>query len=110
MRPQVKALKDHSQLGTELREIGAGVFDALLTFHAVADKHVLEQDLAFVILFKEIDAAEQRRLARPAGSDDADHLAGVNVERHALEHAQGAEAFPDVPDFNDRLGHGSPSR
>ena len=35
---------------------------------------------------EQVDAAQQRALARAAGADEADHLVLADVERHVVEH------------------------
>src|SRR5262249_53342297 len=43
------------------------------------------------------DAAAERRLSRAGLADDAEHLAGVDVERHVVDRAHGATRRP-VPE------------
>ena len=49
-----------------------------------------------VRLLEKVDAAQERALARPARADDADHVARVGLQRHALEHFVVAVALVDV--------------
>ena len=50
------------------------------------DGLAIEDDVAALILLEQVDAAQQRRLARAAGADDRDDIALVEVEIDALEH------------------------
>ena len=42
------------------------------------------------------DHAQQRRLARPAGAEHRDHLAGADVERGAVERILAVERHADA--------------
>src|SRR5262245_11826934 len=99
----MEALKHHPELRTHGGEPGAAVLDALVIVHVKAHRHPVELDFAFIVLFEEVDAAEQRRLAGAARPDDADHFARVDVEENALEHAQWAEMLTNVADLDERF-------
>ena len=47
---------------------------------------------------------EQRGLAGAVFTEQAMHLAGCDIERHALEHLHGAKGFGDA--FESQTGHG----
>ena len=48
------------------------------------------------------DQVEQRRFARPIGTEDAKHLASRNVEVEVLDHAQAAERPRNAGELEDR--------
>ena len=56
----------------------------------------------------EIDAAQQRALARAARSDDAHDLAPLDVEVDAVEHLDRAERLGDRAESEERIGHHRP--
>ena len=66
-------LRDHPDLGAE-RPQGH-----------VADIDTVDQDGARRDVEEAGNEIDERRLARSAGADDRDHLAGLHRERHALE-------------------------
>src|SRR5262249_38108356 len=57
--------------------------------------------------FEEIDAAQQRRLARPARTDQADHLMLLHLEVDPFEHLEAVERLAHALE-PDRLGHTVP--
>ncbi|MOA41500.1 hypothetical protein D3C78_1634660 [compost metagenome] len=50
-------------------------------------------------LLQQVDAAQEGRLARTAGADDADDIACLGRQGHALEHFMAAVALVQVLDF-----------
>jgi hypothetical protein len=67
----------------------------------------VEQDFAGIGPVEARDHAKQRGLAAPGRSEDDEHLAGRNFERHAVENDLAAEPAPDVEHANrryDRVG------
>src|SRR6185295_19997259 len=51
---------------------------------------------AGIDLLQMVDTAQERRLARAGRADHDQHLAPADLERDALEHAQGTKAFTDL--------------
>ena len=58
--------------------------------------------------FQQIDAAQQRALARAGRADNAHHFALFRAEVDVQQDGIGPEALPEVPDLYDRLSHGPP--
>ena len=75
MRKEVELLKHHAYLGPHLVDIGFFRFQI----------HTLDIDVAIGWLFKVVDAAQQSRLARPAGTDYDHYLAGKDVQTDAAQ-------------------------
>ncbi|MCY1441486.1 hypothetical protein D9M71_578030 [compost metagenome] len=76
--------------------------------HAVAvmphpDQLVIQAHGAVVGSFQKVDTTQEGALARSAGADQADHIAGLGIERNALEHFVVAIAFMQV--FNGQFVH-----
>src|SRR5690606_14621102 len=55
-----------------------------------------DADLPAAGLLQQVEAAQQGGLARTAGADDRQYLAGSDVEVDALEHLLAIEGFPQV--------------
>ena len=70
----------------------------------IADQPALDADLARIIGFEEVDAAEQRALARSARPDQADHLGALHVEVDVAQNRQRAEALAEAADRDHRAG------
>ncbi|MNH33602.1 hypothetical protein D3C79_941320 [compost metagenome] len=100
MRPQVEVLKDHAQPCAQALQL-ARVGGAQPATRAAAQFQLfaVDQDLPGVGLLEQVDAAQEGTLARAAGADDADHIAGFGVQRDTLEHLVGAVAFVQVVNF-----------
>src|SRR3970282_870608 len=62
----------------------------------------LEHDAALVVVQRPGDAVDERGLARAVGPDEAEALAGRDVERDAFERREAAEALGQAPDFQQR--------
>ena len=69
--------------------------DLVLPGFAPVDGDPFDGDLARVMLFKLVDAADQRRFAGTRGAAYHHLLARIHVERHALQRLEIAEAFDD---------------
>ena len=100
VRPQVEMLEHHRQARAHALQL-AGVGGLQ---RAVAAGHQLqllavEQDLAGVRLFQQVDAAQEGALAGTARADDADHVARFRCQRDALEHLVATVALVQVLDF-----------
>ena len=103
MREQVEALEDHAGHRTLARQFAVAEPVAAAIRRAVADGLAVEDDVAALILFQQVDAAQQRRLARAAGADDRDDVAPVEIEVDALEHVDGAEPLGQAADRQEGL-------
>ena len=60
---------------------------------AVADELAVDPQAPRVDLLEVVDAAEERRLAGARRAEDAHHLAGLHLERDALQHLEPPEAL-----------------
>ena len=78
----------------------------------VADVAAVEQDLAVVDVLEQVDAPQQRRLARPGRADQHDDLVLGDVEVDAVEHrAVVRSALTQAPHRQHRCGrHSAPCR
>ncbi|MEY9213362.1 hypothetical protein ABH917_002808 [Thermobifida halotolerans] len=67
----------------------------------------VQEDAAAVDGFQSVDRAAQRGLARSRGTDDDDHLAGVDGEIDVAKYVEFAEVLVDVLQHDERsIGHG----
>jgi hypothetical protein len=64
------------------------------------DRHVANANRAAFRLLQEINAAQQRRFPRPAGTDDRHHFTLLNLKVDTVEHRLAMEFFHQVFDFN----------
>ena len=71
----------------------------------VGDVLSLEEDLAAVRGFQQVQATEKRGLAAAGGADDGHHLAPADSRGDALQHLQLAEALFQVPGFQNHVSH-----
>jgi hypothetical protein len=98
MREQVELLKHHPHTA-------ADVVDRLGPFDR-GDVPVLEQDLPVIRGLEQVDAAQQRRLARTARPDHADHAAARDLEVDSAQDVQATEPLVDVFEFErERARH-----
>ena len=99
MRKQVELLKDDTNPGAGLVDIDARVADVL----------TLEEDLPVVDAFEQVDRLQQRRLARPARTDECDDPMLVHVEINTAQHLRAIEVLVQVGDpQHGKLGHTVP--
>ena len=89
VREQVVRLEHHADPLPDLVRIDPRVGDVL----------AVQPDRAVVDLGEQVDAAQQRRLARAGGADQRHHLVFVHVQAQVVEHHRGAEDLPDVAAF-----------
>ena len=64
----------------------------------------VDRDRAGVDLLEQVDAAQQRRLARARGADQADDVVRTDVEADVRQHLVVAERLGDVLDLDEALG------
>src|SRR5207237_9251696 len=86
VREEIEALEDHPDLGALPGDVALGVLDELPVPLAVTDQVAVHLDPAGVDLLEVVDAADERRLARPGRADDAYDLARFHFQRNALQH------------------------
>src|SRR6201996_2366056 len=103
MREEVELLEDHPDPLADEVEVPALFAGARA--RALADVLALEEDLALLRRRQQVDAAQERRLARAARPEDADHFAFGDVEVDAFQHFEVAEALVDALQAHHRLGH-----
>jgi hypothetical protein len=70
---------------------------------AEVDLLVVQPDFSLIRLFQQIDATQERALAGPAGSQNADHLARTSSQAYSFEHLGRSLAFMDI--FNRQFVH-----
>jgi hypothetical protein len=97
VREEVELLEDHAHVATDGIDVAVRVGD-LVTVHL---------DGAARRLLEEVDAPQERRLARTRGPDDADDLALVDGGVEALQDVVAAERLVQVGDLHDRDSGGS---
>src|SRR5882757_172190 len=70
------------------------------------DRHVADGDVPGVGPLQQVDAAQQRALARPARADDGDDLAGGDLHGDVVHHDMVAEllAYVTQGDADWRVG------
>src|SRR5205823_9541578 len=76
---------------------------------ALIPEHLaIEPDLALVIFFEEVDAAQQRRLAAATAPDQHHDFAVSHFEVGALEHLEAAERLPQPAYFDHARSRAMP--
>jgi hypothetical protein len=98
VREQVVRLEDHADLLADLVLVGADRGDLI----------AVQEDRAVVDGLQEVGAAQQGRLARPRGTDQADDLMGGDVEIDSAQHRLAVVALPQTFDPDERLHHRPP--
>jgi hypothetical protein len=99
VREQVERLENHA-------DAAAGSVDVDVF---VGDFVAVDDDFALLRFFKEVHAAQQRRLAGAGRPDDADHLAAFDLDVDALEDFERAESLVQTRNFDDHVsGHTAP--
>ena len=86
MREEVERLEDDADAAAHDVHVDA----------ARRDLAAVDEDAAIVDRLEQVDAAQQRRLARPGGADQADDLVLGDVEVDAAQHRDLAERLVDV--------------
>ena len=109
MREEIVALEHHADAGALAGKLAAGQAMApAAASDAVAERLAVEPDLAALELLEEIDAAQQRRLARAARADDRHDVARKDVEVDAAQDRCVSERLRQAPDGQDGF-HAAPS-
>src|SRR5215831_2393713 len=94
MGEQLKILEHHADVTPRLEGLPSEARDVLS----------VELDGAGVDVLEQVEAAQQRRLARARRTDHDHGLALFNVERDVLQHVQVAEGLIEVTNPHDGLG------
>src|ERR1043165_845491 len=103
VRKKIEALKHHRDLFADSHDV------ARIAIHALS----ADDDLARVVRFETVDAAEKRRLAGARGTDHADHFALAHLERASVEDKVLPERFAHAADrdhFRPNLFSSRPTR
>ncbi len=98
MREEVERLEHDADLAA----------DGVLVDPARRDVETLDQDPAAVDRLQQIDAPQERRLARPACSDQTHDLVVVDGEIDATQHLELAEPLVEPFDPQGRFVHATP--
>src|SRR5690606_29611072 len=96
MREKVELLEHHADLAANGGDVA----------YVVAQFDTIDDDLAFLMFLKPVDAANERRLARTGWADDNDHLTRIDIDRDIAQDVKFAEPLVDVDAADDRLGIG----
>jgi hypothetical protein len=71
-------------------------------FRSVRQQRAVDDDPALLVLLQRVDAADQRRLARPRGAADHDPLA-LDRQVDVAQHVERAEPLVHAPDLDGDL-------
>ena len=99
LREQVERLEHHAEVQAALADLSvrfAGMVGG------VEQRFAVDDDLPGVRRLEEVQAAQQRCLARTRGADDGQRLAALERKADVVQHLGGAEALVDVVDFENR--------
>ena len=98
VRPQVELLEHHADRAAHLAQLAARHLAA--AGRGVADQLPVDGDLAGIIFLEEVDAAQQRGLARAGRPDQARHLARLDGQVNFLQRLEGAVELGDLADLD----------
>src|SRR5260221_1465834 len=97
-RPEIELLEDHADVAAQRVDAGARQpLARAVGAEGEAKRLAIDRDEASGRLLEKGDAAQKRALAGSRGADDADDLAGRNLEIDAVQHLGLAEALGDAP-------------
>ena len=109
MSPKVELLEHHRQVRADAQDLLGVRRAAVVAVALPADRFTLEQDLSLLAVFKQVAAAQQRRLAGSRRTDQRDDIALARRDIHALEHFERPIGLVQVSDFDDgRFGQAEP--
>src|SRR5581483_730999 len=108
VREQVEMLEDHPDLGALARHLALVQLVQPVALLSIADQLAVDPQPAGVDLLEVIDAAQEGRLARAGGAEDAHDLTAVDGEVDALEDLEATEALVDALGLDHELGHPTP--
>ena len=92
MREQIEVLKHHTHLAADLVDV----------FQVIGQHRPVNHDLALLMLFQRVEAADQCRLARPRGAGDDDPLALVDGQVDVAQHMECAVPLVHIGRFRSR--------
>ena len=96
MGEEVEALEDHADVAALPGDLLVVQAVQLAAAVGITHEFAVDPDPAAVDRLQLVDAAQEGRLARTRGSEEADHLTLVDVHVDALEHLIGAEGLGDI--------------
>ena len=109
VRKEVEALEHHAGVAPRPRDRGLLRLDQPSAVTGGADELAVDEDDPRVDRLEAIHAAQQGRLARPAGADQARHGTCGDPERHVFEHGVVAEGLPHSADLDHVARHATGS-
>jgi hypothetical protein len=93
VREQVEALEDHADVPALQRDLAVLELVQLVALLAVADQLTVDGQPAGVDLLQVVDAPQEGRLAGAGGADEAEDLAGLDLQVDALEDLDRADLW-----------------
>ena len=106
VREQVELLEDHADARGHLTRALLRQLDPLAVALFEGQRFAIDEDIAAGELLEGHHQAQDRRLARTAGSDEGDAFARCDREVEVLEHGCGSEALLHVLELDRRRGRG----
>src|SRR6218665_2550644 len=107
MREQVQALEHHAGLAPLTGDFRFRQRVQLVADAPVTDQFTAHPERAGGHGFELVDAAQKGALARARRADDAQHLAGGDIDRDALERLERAEALAHIDGAHDGFAVGA---
>src|SRR6218665_3452043 len=107
MREQVQALEHHAGLAPLTGDFRFRQRVQLVADAPVTDQFTAHAERAGGHGFELVDAAQKGPLARAWRADDAQHLAGADIDRDALERLERAEALAHIDGAHDGFAVGA---
>ena len=86
MGKEIELLKDHTHLAADFADIA----------HIVGQFDAINDNVALLVLFKPVHAADKGRFARPRRPADYYHFARRNVHVDAAQHVKISKPFVDL--------------
>ena len=102
---EVERLEDHPDLRAVAADLAVGELVEPVTDLAVADEAPVDPEAAGVDLLEVVDAAQERRLARPGRAEDAHHLTRLYLERDPVQYLEPAESLVHLLGLDHRAAH-----
>src|SRR3954451_2629466 len=103
VREKIEALEHHPGHGALARQLTVLQPTAGACLRVIPDRLPIEKNSALLEILQEVDATQERRLARPARSDDRDDLARVHREVDAPQDFDRSKALPQSLNFEERV-------
>ena len=105
VREQIELLEGHAGERALAGNLQFAFAPPCAAAHFVADLLPGDADRPVIEFLQHVDTAQHGRLTRPAGADDADHVALLHGAVHALEYFHIAEALVQIADFQNIAAH-----